>query len=191
VSAVGTFENQETSRLPKLHLLLVESNPTEASAISAAIARTSVEPPEVVHATTVAEAVGELRDGAIDVVLVSFQASNWLRRQVDRRTDPAARRKPVVAWIDPNRIVSLREAIDSRVSGVYYKDQIDESFIRRLTHLALSGSLSPARKERAASSRKRARAVSKRLRSHKPVKWSELVGISPSSPVASALICPQ
>jgi DNA-binding NarL/FixJ family response regulator len=185
VSAVNqpvTFEDQKTSHLlPHLRLLLVDSDPTEASAISAAIARTSVDPPEVMHAATIAEAVGKLHDEAIDAVLVSFQASNWLRRQIDRRVDPAARRKPVVALIDPDRIVSLREAIDSGVSGVYYKDQIDESFVRRLTQLALSDFLNSSTEEVAQCSTKRARAVSKRLRSDKPVKWSELVGISPSS----------
>jgi DNA-binding NarL/FixJ family response regulator len=181
VNQTVTLENQAISRvLSSLHLLLVESDPTEASAISAAIARTSVGPPDVVHAATVAEAVRELRDGAIDVVLVSLQASSWLRRQVERRIYPAGRRKPMVALIDPDQIVSLREAIDSGVSGIYYRDQIDDSFVRRLTQLALSSLLHSSTEEQAQRSTQRARTVSKRLRSHRPEKWAESVSPSPA-----------
>lgn len=85
---------------------------------------------------TIEEALLLLSDEHFDLIIVDRHLGGWLSPEGCKALVAKAGRIPVVGLIDEECVLDLRDGIEARLRGVYYKDQIDVHLIRRLGQVA-------------------------------------------------------
>ena len=91
---------------------------------------------EVTCISSIEEALLLLDDERFDLVIVDRHLGGWLSAQACKALVATAGATPVVGLIDEECVLDLRDGIEARLRGVYYKDQIDVHLMRRLSQLA-------------------------------------------------------
>jgi hypothetical protein len=86
--------------------------------------------------STIEKALLLLNDEHFDLIIVDRHLGGWLSPQACKALVATAGRSPVVGLINEECILDLRDGIEARLRGVYYKDQIDGHLMRRLSQLA-------------------------------------------------------
>jgi len=91
------------------------------------------DPPRVICALTPTQAARHLNQNTIDAVLVDLRF--WDRLEPQAKCDLLTASGPVVMLLDDDDIIDPVRAIEVGADGYYYKDQLDASFVRRVTQL--------------------------------------------------------
>ena len=116
-----------------LRLLLIESDPSDAARLIKLIQNT-MEPPEVIHAHDVTEALPLMAGGQVDAVLHSFTIVAEVRTIAAR-----AGRAPIIAICPEWGPAKPDEAVEAGACGAYRKRRLLSRVPDRLEGLARRG----------------------------------------------------
>lgn len=127
----------DRSRLPdtagSIKVLLLANELRSTSRVRSAIRGAAA---ELTCTSTVEEALLLLSGEHFDVIIVDRHLGGWLSPEACKALVAAAGPAPVVGLINEECVLDLRDGIEARLRGVYYKDQIDVHLMRRLGQLA-------------------------------------------------------
>jgi hypothetical protein len=116
-----------------LKTLLVTDNPKLERRMLSAIRMT---PADVECVSTLGAALIVLAHDFFDVTMLDRHLGGWVSTQTCKNLVVKACGIPVVGLINADCVLGLRDGIESGLTGVYYKDQINVHLMRRLARLA-------------------------------------------------------
>lgn len=127
----------DQSRLPdaagSIKVLLLANELRSISRVRSAIRGAAA---KLTCTSTIEEALPLLSAEHFDLIIVDRHLGGWLSPQACKALVAAAKPTPVVGLINEECVLDLRDGIEARLRGVYYKDQIDGHLMRRLGQLA-------------------------------------------------------
>ena len=116
-----------------LRTLLMEDDLEAKERIRSAICMT---PTEVYCVATVAAGLSSLAHDFFDVIVLDRHLGGWISAQTCRDLVAIAGGKPTVGLINEDCVLDIQDAIEARLTGVYYKDEMNVHLMRRLGRLA-------------------------------------------------------
>jgi DNA-binding NarL/FixJ family response regulator len=114
-------------------LFLSEDDPETKERIISAICMT---PTDVHCVSTVAAGLHLLDSNFFDVIAIDRHLGGWVSAQSCRDLVARAGGKPAVGLINEDCVIDIQDAIEARLTGVYYKDEMNIHLMRRLGRLA-------------------------------------------------------
>ena len=116
-----------------LKTLILADDPKLKERIISAIRMT---PAEVQCVSTISAALFALTHDSFDVMVIDRHLGGWVSAQTCRDLVVRACGIPVMGLINADCVLGLRDGIESGLTGVYYKDQMNVHLMRRLGRLA-------------------------------------------------------
>jgi DNA-binding NarL/FixJ family response regulator len=116
-----------------LRMLLLGDDPEATERIISAVCRT---PTDVHCVSSVAAGLILLDSNHFDVIAIDRHVGGWVSAQSCRDLVARASGRPAVGLINEDCVIDFQDAIEARLTGVYYKEEMNVHLMRRLGRLA-------------------------------------------------------